>query len=246
MAQGRVVAQGEAVVAFDVVGGSDGGEGLGLFDGVDAEVGFQVEVQVEQVGGVAGLLGHDLQHPRLHLVAGRRRGVARRPAVGGGGGVAGRCGECGGAFVDEGDDVAQGRVVAQGEAVVAFDVVGGSDGGEGLGLFDGVDAQVGFQVEVQVEQVGGVAGLLGHDRPAPAPPPRRRPAPGRRSSARRGGRDSRHRRGLGLGGRCGRAGVRGPRSRRPTPRATSLPARQARRPPAGRRRGSARCAWRSR
>ena len=73
------------------------------------------------------------------------------------------CGECGGAFVDEGDDVAQGRVVAQGEAVVAFDVVGGSDGGEGLGLFDGVDAQVGFQVQVQVEQVGGVAGLLGHD-----------------------------------------------------------------------------------
>ena len=73
VAQGGVVAQGQAVVAFDVVGGSDGGEGLGLFHGVDAEVGFEVEVQVEQVGGVAGLCGHDGQHLLLDAVSGRRR-----------------------------------------------------------------------------------------------------------------------------------------------------------------------------
>ena len=75
----------------------------------------------------------------------------------------GRWWRSGGAFVDEGDDVAQGGVVAQGQAVVAFDVVGGSDGGEGLGLLHGVDAEVGFEVQVDVEQVGGVAGLCGHD-----------------------------------------------------------------------------------
>ena len=87
VAQGGVVAQGQAVVAFDVVGGSDGGEGLGLLHGVDAEVGFEVEVEVEQVGGVAGLFGHDRQHLLLHPVPDRRVGAASTPspvgAVGG-------------------------------------------------------------------------------------------------------------------------------------------------------------------
>ncbi len=59
MLEGRVVAELEFVVAFDVVGGADGGEEFGLFDGVDAEVGFEVEVEVEHVGWVAGLFGDE-------------------------------------------------------------------------------------------------------------------------------------------------------------------------------------------
>ena len=35
---------------------------LGLLDGVDAEVGLEVEVEVEHVGRVAGLLGDERQH----------------------------------------------------------------------------------------------------------------------------------------------------------------------------------------
>ena len=38
------------------------------------------------------------------------------------------------------------------------------DGGEHLGLLDGVDAEVGFEVEVEVEQFGRVAGQVGDDR----------------------------------------------------------------------------------
>ena len=47
--EGGVVAELEFVVAFDAVFLADGGEELGLLDGVDAEVGFEVEVHVEQV-----------------------------------------------------------------------------------------------------------------------------------------------------------------------------------------------------
>ena len=70
----------------------------------------------------------------------------------------------GGAVVDEADDVVEGRVVAELEGVVAFDAVDLADGGEQFGLFDGVDAEVGFEVEVHVEQFGRVAGLFGDER----------------------------------------------------------------------------------
>ena len=52
----------QVVVAVDAEAGADGGEDLGLLDGVDAQVGFQVEVEVEQLGRVAGHLGDDLHH----------------------------------------------------------------------------------------------------------------------------------------------------------------------------------------
>ena len=71
--EGGEVAQFEVVVAGDAVVLADGGEDLGLFDGVHAEVGFQVEVDVEQLGGVSGELGDNAHHGVGHLVAGRGR-----------------------------------------------------------------------------------------------------------------------------------------------------------------------------
>jgi hypothetical protein len=44
------VAQLHRVVTLDVVVLADGGEDLGLLDGVDAEVGLKVEVGVQEVG----------------------------------------------------------------------------------------------------------------------------------------------------------------------------------------------------
>ena len=169
--EGRVVAQLQAVVAGDPVGLADRREHLGLLDGVDPEVGLEVEVQVEQVGRVAGLLGDDREDARGDLLlAGwgrrprrpgrpRRRGPGRPPRP-----ARRRRGRGGGSLVDEPDDVVEGRVVAQLQAVVAGDPVGLADRREHLGLLDGVDPEVGLEVEVQVEQVGRVAGLLGDDR----------------------------------------------------------------------------------
>ena len=41
---------------------------------------------------------------------------------------------------------------------------GFSQGGEDLDAFDGVDSQVGFQVHFEVQEVGGVACLVSHNR----------------------------------------------------------------------------------
>ena len=89
VAQGRVVAQLERVVALDRVCLADRGEHLGLLDGVDPEVGLEVEVGVEQVGRVAGLLGHDLEHRSVISSSDEGAGTAALGCVGGGGGALG-------------------------------------------------------------------------------------------------------------------------------------------------------------
>ncbi len=172
--EGGVVAEGEVVVAFDAVAVTDGGERFGLFDGVDSQVGFQVQVEVEHLGWIAGLFGHHRQHRVPHLIhhhrsSGRSRNwfwlcrfVASRLRCLFGDRARSLDAVC--PVVDEVDDVLEGGVVAEGEVVVAFDAVTVADGGEGFGLFDGVDSEVGFQVEVEVEHLGWVAGLFGHHR----------------------------------------------------------------------------------
>ncbi len=166
MAEGGEVAELEVVVAFELVVLADGGEDFGLFDGVDAEVGFEVEVGVQQVGGVAGHLGDDRGDRVDHVVTARCR--CRGPMRCAGLRWLARCGGWwwggAGAVADPGGDVAEGGEVAELEVVVAFELVVLADGGEDFGLFDGVDAEVGFEVEVGVQQVGGVAGHLGDDR----------------------------------------------------------------------------------
>ena len=62
--------------------------------------------------------------------------------------------------MDKGDDLGQGVIVAQLDVIAARDVIGLADGGKDLGLLDGVDAQVGLEVEVEVEHIGRVAGLF--------------------------------------------------------------------------------------
>ena len=114
------------------------------------------------------------RHPPRHPVGVRdvRDRDGRRGRVGDGGasvavGVAAGCGgrrSAGCPVADEADDVGEGGVVAELELVVAFDAEAFADEGEHLGLLDGVDAEVGFEVEVEVQHVGGVAGLVGHHR----------------------------------------------------------------------------------
>ena len=178
----RVVAQLQRVVARDPVGLADRGEHLGLLDRVDPEVGLEVEVQVEQVGRVAGLLGDDGEdalgdsscagaaEAAAAAGSGARRARRRAPRRCGGSARGRRTAGSSAAGATPArsrtkrDDVVERRVVAQLQRVVARDPVGLADRGEHLGLLDRVDPEVGLEVEVQVEQVGRVAGLLGDDR----------------------------------------------------------------------------------
>ncbi len=166
-AERGVVAQLEVFDPLDIERRAHGREGLGLLDRIDAQVGLKVEVELEHVGGVAGLLGHDRQHLRHHRVGGLsspRCGNAlchRRRCRGRG---SWRGGQVGPVFADKPNHAAERGVVAQLEVFDPLDIERRAHGREGLGLLDRIDAQVGLKVEVELEHVGGVAGLLGHDR----------------------------------------------------------------------------------
>src|SRR5271157_3634189 len=74
MGQCWEITQLEVLIARNVVRCSDGGEHLCLFDGVDAEVRFQIEIKVEHVLWIACFLGYDLQHFVLNGVVRDRWG----------------------------------------------------------------------------------------------------------------------------------------------------------------------------
>ncbi len=172
MADGRVILQRYIVSPGYPVMFADAGEKLGLLDGVDAEVGFHIEVDVEHVLGIAGFGCHHIQYLGLHCVFADRSLGGRRfhgLGVGGrlgrgllhgrGGGGRGRAAS----FIQhEFDAVADGRVIFQRYIVSAGNAVMLAYGGEKFGLLDGVYAEIGFHIEVYVEHILGIAGLGGH------------------------------------------------------------------------------------
>ena len=89
MTEGGHVSQLDLVIEGDVIGLSHGGEGLRLLYGVDAEVGLHVEVQLEHLDGVSGLLGHQLQNAVHHQLT--RVGGWRMGDLGGRGGLGEDC-----------------------------------------------------------------------------------------------------------------------------------------------------------
>ena len=74
----------------------------------------------------------------------------------------GNAGQIGPLLVHEPDDVRQRGIVAQLPVLVARDVVDLADGGEHLRLLHGVNAEIGFEIEVQVQHVLRIAGLFDH------------------------------------------------------------------------------------
>ena len=94
----------QVLVAFDAEAFTHGGEDFGLFDGVDAEVSFEVQVKVQQFGGIAGHLRDDRDHRIGHVVP--SGGCGSRSG-------SGRCWCCGAGLVaDPADDVGEGGEVA--------------------------------------------------------------------------------------------------------------------------------------
>src|SRR5271157_2285389 len=179
MRQSWVVAQLTVLVARDVVDLADGREHFRLLDSVNPEVGFEVEVQVQHVFGIAGLFHHQFQNALFHGVAStvgwkghcyphdwldydRSR---RRP------GCYGRHGRGRDSpskirplLIHESDYMCQGWIVAQLAVLVARDVVDLADGREHFRLLDRVDTEISFEVEIHVQHVLWVTRLFHHQR----------------------------------------------------------------------------------
>ena len=66
--EGRILGEAEVVVFGEAVVVADGGHDLGLLDGVDAEVGLELEVGLDLIAVVAGLLAQHLDHHREGVV----------------------------------------------------------------------------------------------------------------------------------------------------------------------------------
>ena len=149
----------QVLVAFDAEAFTNGSEDLGLFDGVDAEVGFEVQIEVEKFGGVAGHLRDDRDDRIGHVVPDRCCGSRSRSRSG-----SSRCRCCGAGLVPyPADDMRQGGEVAQLQVLVALDAEAFAHGGEDFGLFDGVDAEVSLEIQVNVKQLRRITSHLGDD-----------------------------------------------------------------------------------
>ena len=65
MRESRKITELEILIARDVVRLADGGKHLGLLDGVDTKIGFQIEVEVEHVRWITRFFRHDFENPLL-------------------------------------------------------------------------------------------------------------------------------------------------------------------------------------
>ncbi len=157
MGQRREVPHLQVLLPRDVVGRTDRREHLRLLDGVDPEVRLEIQVHVQHVGRVPGLLGDDLENLRPDRVRGGGRSCRGRRV--------GRHGflEFWLAVVDELHDMGQRREVPHLQVLLPRDVVGRTDRREHLRLLDGVDPEVRLEIQVHVQHVGRVPGLLSDD-----------------------------------------------------------------------------------
>ena len=147
-------------------------EHLRLLDGVDAEVRFEIQIQIQHVLGIAGLLGHDLQHSLFDRVVrwrrsgsgDRRRGAGAdtAAAVGAGGAAPARSGRL--SYTNRMTCAKVGKSRSL-RFVIARNVVGLANAGEHLRLLDRVDAEIRFEIQIQIQHVRRIAGLFRQPRP---------------------------------------------------------------------------------
>ena len=78
VSQRGIVAQFAAVITRNAVDLADGGEHLCLLDGIDAKVGFEIEIQIQHVPGIASLFDREVHNALFHRVADTRCPSDRR------------------------------------------------------------------------------------------------------------------------------------------------------------------------
>ena len=69
MCQGWIIAQLPVLVARNLVSLADGGKDLRLLNCVDAQIGFEIKIQIEHVNRITGFLGYQTQYSFFHWIA---------------------------------------------------------------------------------------------------------------------------------------------------------------------------------
>ncbi len=69
MRERGIVTELAVLIAGNAIDFTDRGEHFGLLDGVDAEVGFEIKIQIEHVLRVSGFLDHQREDAFLHGIA---------------------------------------------------------------------------------------------------------------------------------------------------------------------------------
>ena len=62
MIERREITELEVVISWNAIGFAHRSKRFRLLDRIDAEVGFQIEVELEHVGRIPGHAGYDLEH----------------------------------------------------------------------------------------------------------------------------------------------------------------------------------------
>ncbi len=194
VSQRRKIVQRDILARRDVEILAQLAEQLGLLDAVDAQVGLQVGIQLDDLRRIAGLLDHEINEELFQIGAGgeaghRRRGGrnrrrrdgrnwrdhggwqfnchpdTRRLAAGDDGG--GRHRFFGRRFDRRATEiihhVSERRKIIERDVLARRDVEILAQLAEQLGLLDTVDAQVGLQVGIQLDDLRRIAGLLDNE-----------------------------------------------------------------------------------
>ena len=60
MGQGWKIFKFKICLSRNLIGFSNSGKGLGLFNGIDAQIGLEIELHIEHIGRITRLLGDNL------------------------------------------------------------------------------------------------------------------------------------------------------------------------------------------
>ena len=160
---------------------TQGGKEFGLFDRINTQVGFHIQVNIQHIFGVTRLFGYHFDHFFRHrgFVQGRgrfscggrrdnclRRRLSHRSRSRRYRRLGSRRGYSGRRFARVGkhkfNAVADRRIILELDTVLLGNTIVLTQGGKEFGLFDRINTQVGFHIQVNVQHIFGVARLFGH------------------------------------------------------------------------------------
>jgi len=174
--QRREIPQLQIVLARDVIRCANRSEHLRLLDGIDTKIRFQVQIEIQHIGRIARLLGNDPENGVPDVVALDRRGVGRSRS----GSRVRRCRrwlcvnrlrncrdsrrpQVRTAVIDKLDRMRQRREIPQFQIVLARDVIRCANRSEHFRLLNRIDAKIRFKIQIEIQHIRGIAGLLGND-----------------------------------------------------------------------------------